>query len=216
MKRQNDKSIFPAAKIYNAEEPRQPNVNRFKIESFETLNWSRLGQLIIEMYEHFTAIDDVTGISHTFAADELILKNVTEETPVVCEPEERIDEENETENNPDIEMSEAEQTTDPKENSDSNADSTKGANLDAQGTNSADASADDSDANIKDGNNSDSTSSKPKHSRRRGSDLQFLEQWCFWDRNRKYSQRQKNKAEKNEVDTSINGVLRKVLPKYFE
>lgn len=85
--------------------------------------------------------------------------------------------------------------------------------LNAESANSVDGSTEDSDAPT----TSDDTkpAAKPK-SRRRGSDLKLLDPWFYW-KNRKYSQRQKNKQmERMEVDTTVNGLLRKILEKYYE
>uniref|UniRef100_T1GR16 Uncharacterized protein n=1 Tax=Megaselia scalaris TaxID=36166 RepID=T1GR16_MEGSC len=54
---------------------------------------------------------------------------------------------------------------------------------------------------------------KPK-SRRRCSDLSNLEQWG-WHKNKRYSTRKKSNQEK-EVDTSVNGYLRKIFARHFE
>lgn len=51
---------------------------------------------------------------------------------------------------------------------------------------------------------------KPK-TKRRCSDLHFLEQWG-WHKNRRYTSRKK--TERDEVDTTLNGFLRKIFTKY--
>lgn len=214
--------MFPPQSYYELEPLVEPDIEQFKVNSIEDLNWLTMGKLIANMYEHFKSIG-VSGISYEFDFEQLFLKK-TEST---AEPmEQEIDEnsgaeaktteiavkaENDVSNNA--------VADDKQENSNSNADSNKMFSmplLDGQGTNSAEASADDSDANAKNASGSE-TASKPKQSRRRGSDLQNLERWAFWKTDRKSSQRQRNKQNgRNEVDTSINGVLRKILAKYFE
>lgn len=214
--------MFPAESYQELEPLVEPDIERFKLNAPDELNWLSMGKLIVDMYEHFKGINK-TGISYEFDFEQLFLRK--EE----IQPEPM-----------DVEMSESApietKSTEPTartqneggedvpveaklDNSNSNVESGRVLSmplLDGQETNSAEASADDSDANAKDASGSEATS-KPKQSRRRGSDLQMLERWRFWDRNRKYSQRQKNKQNgRNEVDTSINGVLRKILAKYFE
>lgn len=66
---------------------------------------------------------------------------------------------------------------------------------------------DDSDSYLK----SDGSEANKVKPRRRCSDLHFLEQWG-WHKNRRYSSRKKN--ERDEIDTSLNGYLRKLLIKY--
>lgn len=52
-------------------------------------------------------------------------------------------------------------------------------------------------------------------SRRRCSDLNFLQQWG-WHKNRRTSTRKKGAPELNEsIDTTVNGFLRRVLPNYY-
>lgn len=56
---------------------------------------------------------------------------------------------------------------------------------------------------------------KPKTSRRRGGgDLVALEQWG-WHKNKRYSQRKKS-LDRVEQDTTVRGLLRKVLPRFYE
>lgn len=56
---------------------------------------------------------------------------------------------------------------------------------------------------------------KPKASRRRGGgDLLALEQWG-WHKNKRYSQRKKS-LDRVEADTTVRGLLKKVLPRFYE
>ncbi|XP_070506790.1 calcineurin-binding protein cabin-1-like [Chironomus tepperi] len=55
--------------------------------------------------------------------------------------------------------------------------------------------------------------SKKSSNRRRCSDLDFLKEWG-WHKNRR-STRKKQKEEEDTVDTSINGLIRRILPNYF-
>lgn len=186
-------------------------------------SWLKLGRLIVNMYDHFVSIDDAQAISYGFTVADLLIASEDDaskngncasvDVNGDCDDggggggggagNEAIDARS------DIDDSKPED----KENSNSNTDSGKFA-IPTTDVYSADASAEDSDVN-KDG--AGDAPSKPKNSRRRGSGLQFLEQWCFWDRNRKYSQRRRNQqSDRPEVDNSIRGALRKILPKYFE
>lgn len=69
----------------------------------------------------------------------------------------------------------------------------------------------DSDLNVKTDN---IDNYKPK-SRRRCSDLHFLEQWG-WHKNRRYSSRKKNQPERVEIDTSLKGYLERVFSKHIK
>lgn len=215
-------SMFPPESYQEIEPLVEPDIERFKVNALDELNWLSMGKLIVDMYEYFKGIE-ATGISYEFDFDQLFLKKTEVQTePMDVEMDESLCAETKSteavvcaENNgSDDDVVEVKQ-----DSSNSNAELGKVLSmplLDGQETNSAEASADDSDANAKDASGSE-TASKPKQSRRRGSDLQLLERWRFWDRNRKYSQRQKNKQNgRNLVDTSLNGVLRKILAKYFE
>lgn len=55
--------------------------------------------------------------------------------------------------------------------------------------------------------------SKKSGNRRRCSDLDFLKEWG-WHKNRR-STRKKQKNEEETVDTSINGLIKRILPNYF-
>jgi calcineurin-binding protein cabin-1 len=55
--------------------------------------------------------------------------------------------------------------------------------------------------------------SEAKKNRRRCSDLDFLKEWG-WHKNRR-SNRKKQKEEEENVDTTINGFLRRILPNYY-
>lgn len=214
--------MFPAESYQELEPVVEPDIEQFKMDSPDELNWLSVGKLIINMYEHFKSLG-VSGITYEFDFEQLFLSQANSKPqPMEQEMDESLSVEAkpiEASENPENDGSNEGAVEERQENSNSNADSNRVLSmplLDGQGTNSAEASADDSDANARDASGSETTS-KPKQSRRRGSDLQMLERWCYWERNRKTSQRQKNKQNgRNEVDTSINGVLRKILAKYFE
>lgn len=215
LKRTSEKSMFPDDEFPVKIEEVNANVDEFKIESFHKLNWSTLGTMIAKLYEYLSELDNGSALSSVFEYDDFLL----EETKLVPEQTEIKDEtitdiemdaeprpENENETDTDIPMD------DKQENS--NSDSTKCVVLNADAGNSADGSTEDSDAQTT-GEDGSKIPAKPK-SRRRGSDLKLLDPWFYW-KNRKYSQRQKNKQiERMETDTTINGLLRKTLEKYYE
>lgn len=162
--------------------------------------------MISKLYKYLNELDNGSALNTTFSSSDFLLNEVR------CEPvEDEIKEETIPEIEGDVETDNDIQMDDKQENSNSDS---KCAVMNAEGGNSADGSTEDSDAptTAEDGSKQ---AAKPK-SRRRGSDLKLLDPWHFW-KNRKYSQRQKNKqAERMETDTTINGLLRKMLEKYFE
>lgn len=215
LKRVNKKSAFPEPEFEEKIEALKPNVEEFKIESFENLNWYTFGLMISKLYDYLLEIDNGSALSSVFESTDFLLETIPSEpmeeeakeetvTEIVADPAESKTP-NETDN--DVQME------DKQENS--NSESTKCAVLNPDGGNSIDGSTEDSDAQTTGDDGSKSASAKPK-SRRRGSDLKLLDPWFYW-KNRKYSQRQKNKQiERTESDTTINGLLRKTLEKYFE
>lgn len=194
-------------------EESRPDVEDFKIESFEKLSWFALGSMISKLYNYLSEFDNGSALNITFDCSDFLLKDVQ------CEPmKEEIKEdatitdidgesESKAQNETDTDI----QIDDKQENSNSDS---KCAVMNPDGGNSADGSTEDSDAPTTAEDGSKATA-KPK-SRRRGSDLKLLDPWFYW-KNRKYSQRQKNKQiERMETDTTINGLLRKTLEKYYE
>lgn len=214
LKRTNKESVFPRAKTPELKIPDKPDIEDFKIESFASLNWLTFGEFIANIYDHLATTDDGIGIGYKFSYNDFLLNQDKPMTPEPANEEQEApmetDAETETENitENDVPM---EEKLEP--NSDSN-----GVSNNPEGGNSNDGGSTEDSTQDAPTNSEDSSkpSAKPK-SRRRGSDLKLLEPWCYWDRNRKCSQRQKNKKiERMENDTSINGLLRKILTKYFE
>lgn len=217
MQRKNTKSVFPDPSFEEMRPLEQPDIDKFKLNLLDDLNWYTFGKWLIDIYQHFQMKDDLGAVVYTFPFQALLVEQTTRAKVEFMEIVGNISDDNKdvSENVSIDDKSENVEINEKQENSDSNGENSKfvATNIDVQGNNSADASADDSDA--KEINPSEQAA-KAKHARRRGSDLKFLEQWCFWDRNRKYSQRQKNKMEKIEVDTTINGFLKKILASYFQ
>lgn len=213
------KSVFPEPEFEEKVEMNKPNIEEFKSQSFDELNWLTFGCMIKKLYKYLSNIENGSALSTIFESGDFLLEEVKLE-PIECtnndvaikeeQPIDRPDADGETkaqnETYNDVEMDERQDC--------SNSESTmKCSNLNAENANSVDGSTEDSDAPT----TGDDTklAAKPK-SRRRGSDLKLLDPWFYW-KNRKYSQRQKNKQmERMETDTTINGLLRKILEKYFE
>lgn len=219
MQRKNQKSVFPEPSFPEPEILEKPSIDHFKVENLDNFSWLTIGKLIVDMYEHFEKENNGSAIAFDFEFNDLLLtKTVTDEVPMDVKNEENSCSETMISESNATDVDTAMLLEEKQENSNSNPNSGKFLvpTTDTTGANSTEASADDSDAASKEPGTSDVVS-RTKQSRRRGSDLQFLEQWRYWDRNRKYSQRQKNKLiERNDVDSTINGILRKTLPKYFE
>ncbi|XP_055295611.1 calcineurin-binding protein cabin-1-like [Sitodiplosis mosellana] len=212
LKRANKKSAFPDPEFEEKFEPSKPDVEEFRVESFDKLNWHTFGSMILKLYEYLSEMDNGSALSSMFECADFLMEAVQTE-PMEDEMSEEtiteIDADTETKlpNEVDTDI----QMEDKQENS--NSESTKCAVMNPECGNSVDGSTEDSDAQTT--GDDGSKSAKPK-SRRRGSDLKLLDPWFYW-KNRKYSQRQKNKQiERMETDTTINGLLRKTLEKYFE
>lgn len=215
LKRTNKTSVFPGEDFPEKEQEVHPDIDEFKIESFDKLSWSTLGSMIAKLYEHLSEFNNGSALDSVFESGDFLLEETKTEpepietkeetfTDIEMDAEPKAQTDNETEN--EVQMD------DKQENS--NSDSTKCVVLNADAGNSADGSTEDSDAQTT-GEDGSKMATKPK-SRRRGSDLKLLDPWFYW-KNRKYSQRQKNKQiERMETDTTINGLLRKTLEKYYE
>lgn len=213
-KRANKSSAFCDPEFSEPIEESSPNVDEFKVESFHKLNWFTLGSMIANLYKYLSELDNGAVLNaeftnQDFLLEEMQLEPLIDETNVETTTDaEMIDAEAKipNENVNDIELD------DKQENSNSDS---KCAISNAEGGNSADGStAEDSDAPTT-GDDGSKAADKPKP-RRRGSDLKLLDRWFYWEK-RKYSQRQKNKKiERMETDTTINGLLRKTLEKYYE
>lgn len=216
LKRTCEKSVFPDGEIPVKVEEMNPDVEAFKIESFDKLNWSTLGSMIAKLYDYLSDLDNGSALSATFESGDFLLNEVQTEPDQTEMQEETftdIEMDAEPKSQTDIETEINDVQMDDKEEN-SNSESTKCAALNTDTGNSADGSTEDSDAQTT-GDDGSKTATKPK-SRRSGSDLKLLGRWYYW-KNRKYSQRQKNKQiERIESDTTINGFLRKTLEKYFE
>lgn len=213
LKRRSKKSVFPEPEFEEKCASGKPDIEDFKIESFDKLNWFSFGSMISKLYEYLSEIENGLALASQFECSDFLLEVVQPKPPEDEVVEEMLtDIEAEAETKVQIETDNDILMDDKQENS--NSESTKCVVMNPEGGNSADGSTEDSDAPTT-GDDGSKPAAKPK-SRRRGSDLKLLDPWFYW-KNRKYSQRQKNKQiERMETDTTINGFLRKTLEKYYE
>lgn len=208
------KSVFPGVEFEEKIEQTKPNIEEFQIESYEKLNWLQFGMIIKKLYKCLSNIENGAALTEVFESDDFLLKEVQpqsvesasipEEQPIdQAAADTEVKEQHDTENDNNV------QTEEKQEYSNSE----NALKCAAENANSVDGSTEDSDAPTT--GDDTKAASKPK-SRRRGSDLKLLDPWFYW-KNRKYSQRQKNKQmERMETDTTANGFLKKILEKYFE
>lgn len=189
----------------------QPNFSEFKLSE---LTWLSTGQLIVDLYKAF---EDNEWGKHTI----MTLSDLISNTSITAEKNSTPEAEPDGEKVSDEVVSETDGTQvspspaenlsdDDKENSNSNEGAKGLSAFDQQVILSADGSADDSDATKQSDANG-----KSKQSRRRGSDLKFLEQWG-WHKTKKAPIPRRKNVEQNNEETSINGILKKILAKHFE
>lgn len=218
MKRTNPNSVFPDCSFIEPKIEPKPNIDQFQFADEKELNWSSIGNLIVNMYEHFENTGNQTAIGYTFDFVDLIKEQDKEQVPddVLITEEPVADTkilENGDEETQGADMTESNSKI---ENSNSNPDSTKFAMPTSNDTQPSAGTPPEVIAE-EESESKDEAASRPKQGRRRGSDLQFLEQWCYWDKNRKTSQRRKTQQnERNDSEATINGILKKILAKYFE
>lgn len=200
----------------------KPHIDQFKVDAFEMENWLSVGTMIANVYEHLKALDSYP-LSYRFKYSDFLRNGPAEEVSIDALSS-QDDEEMPMAGFNETEIIAAEQPQPNEEDAPTEANPENGTpdaakcgnSINADGANSVDGSNDDSDAPTTTGDDEPKSAGRPK-SRRRGSDLKSLEPWCFWDRNRKYSQRQKNKQlERMENDTTVNAYLRKILKAHFE
>lgn len=211
LKRTNTKSVFPGYVEMKQSERVEPDFSEFKLEE---LTWMSVGEFIINFYKAFEA--NGWGKHTILTLNDFISTNSTsgdKKSDMETEPPAMIvgnDVPNDTEGShlsppPALTMSD-----DEKDNSNSNEGAKCVSTLDQQVLLSADGSADDSDATKQ-----NDVPDKPKQSRRRGSDLKFLEQWG-WHKTKKPPVPRRKNVEQNECETSINGIIKRILAKHFE
>lgn len=208
LKRTNITSVFPGYVEHKESENVQPNFSEFKLNE---LTWLSTGQLIVDLYKAFE--DNEWGKHTIMTMSDLISNNtpdISNDQPPDTEAQLEkvgVDAVNDTDGTHSSPTPAVNQSDDDKENSNSN-DGAKGSEDQQQVLLSADGSADDSDATKQ-------SDGKSKQSRRRGSDLKFLEQWG-WHKTKKVPVQRRKNVEQNDAETSINGILKRILAKHFE
>lgn len=220
LKRTNMETVFPQYIISDPAPIEKPNLTGFHLDE-SNLSWLSVGQLIVDMYEHF---QDTSAIGYDLTLDEWLGRhqdggqatpNTESTTPKVRDVPLPVD--------PNCMAKSVEQLSEESQSKENSTDAAVAsafaippgvAGVIAAETNT---SADVSGTEESDGGLAGSASSvaKPKVSRRRGGgDLVGLEQWG-WHKNKRYTQRKKS-LDKADPDATINGMLRKALPSYFE
>ena len=200
LKRTNLNSVFPG---YSVDEPElipKPNFESLKLK---VLSWHSIGNLIVQIYDKFD--QDVGALGYNFDFDEFLMKppaTTTEKPDAEFGVKDNTALAEDGENKDASDKSNETLDKEVKENSNS-LDTTFAVPLV-----SAEVVSDEKDSkqNELDG--------KPKSVRRRGSDLSFLEQWGW--HNKKYARSRKKSHDKIDPDNTLNGLLRKILAKYFE
>lgn len=200
-------SVFPEYVEHMEPEPMQPNFSEFRLNE---LTWMSTGQLIVDLY---TAFDDNEWGKHTIMSFSDLISDASstddndKQSASEAEPQrENVDDVANDNNAPTPTPTVENNSDEDKENSNSN----EGAK-DNKVTLSAEGSADDSDATKQ----NDTNGKAKQSSRRRGSDLKFLEQWGWHKTKKAPIQRRKNVPE-NDGESTINGILRRILAKHFE
>lgn len=201
-------SVFPGYSVDERASIEKPDISEFQLHD---LSWLSFGTMICSMYEKF---EGETAISYDFTLDEFLVNSdpSSAELSYVSNGPKIVDVINEKQEVVGVRPT-ADGATESKDNSNS-TDVIFLVPSKSENQTSADVSAaEDSDAGgSKVSDPAEST--KPRQARRRGSDLSFLEQWG-WHKNKRYAQRKKS-HDRNDPDTTVNGVLRKILAKYFE
>ncbi|KAL5279813.1 CABIN1 family protein [Megaselia abdita] len=152
----------------------------------ESLTWQSVGEFIVRVYKHLE--DTKQCILFPLYIDD-ILRTTSESIEETIVPEEK-----------EKEVSDVEEVLNPPQDDDLvmiQEDGTEVPITEPMESNDS---------------TEDNAPTKPK-SRRRCSDLSNLEQWG-WHKNKRYSTRKKSNQEK-EVDTTVNGYLRKIFAPFF-
>ncbi|KAG4071749.1 hypothetical protein HA402_011903 [Bradysia odoriphaga] len=209
LKRTNTASVFPDYVEHMEPEEIQPNFSEFKLNE---LTWMSTGQFIIDLY---TAFEDNGWGKHTIMSfsDLISGASVPDDNNQQCAAENEPQRENVDDvasNAPTPTPTVDNISDEDKENSNSNEGAKCSSSADHKAILSADGSADDSDATKQ-----NDVNGKSKQSRRRGSDLKFLEQWG-WHKTKKAPVQRRKNVEQNDGESTINGILRRILSKHFE
>lgn len=212
LQRTNTTSVFPGYVEHKEEEQVPLNFAEFKLNE---LTWMSTGQLIVDLYKAFE--DNDWGKHTIMTLSDLISTNSipsNKKNSPKNEPQREgtgEDAVNDNEGTTHLSPTPADNLSDEdKENSNSDEGAKCLSAFDQQVILSADGSADDSDATKQSDANG-----KSKQSRRRGSDLKFLEQWG-WHKTKKTPVPRRKNVDQSDAETSINGILKRILAKHFE
>lgn len=214
--------MFPGYSCYELEPIQKPAVTEFRIDQ---LTWHSIGTMILKFFEKHH--DNMSAICCNYVLEDFYgtlgtngeVKWDTETGPI----------ENGHQKSPDSLVDHCDvpapmncdeicviQSTDNSSNSNCEAKFVEPKSGDIRSS-AEQSGADDSEASTKpisgDAAGTIAETSKPKPVRRRCSDLSFLEQWG-WHKHRRYNR--KKSIDRNEPDKSLNGILRRILAKYFK
>ncbi|KNC32779.1 hypothetical protein FF38_09214 [Lucilia cuprina] len=193
------------AKLFNANQSLETNQKNISYQipdlrqfSIKKSNWQNVGQFIINVHSYLKEIE--YEVPFVFNFNDVIIKGNVNLTDIKKDMSDTA-----ISHGDKIKQVDGEQIN---ITCDENlTDQSKISIAEKTDTQSVDFNNYDSDSNAK----SDIYENNKAKSRRRCSDLHFLEQWG-WHKNRRYSSRKK--TERDEVDLSLNGYLRKILINY--
>ncbi|XP_046803424.1 calcineurin-binding protein cabin-1-like isoform X3 [Lucilia cuprina] len=198
-------STIKFAKLFNANQSLETNQKNISYQipdlrqfSIKKSNWQNVGQFIINVHSYLKEIE--YEVPFVFNFNDVIIKGNVNLTDIKKDMSDTA-----ISHGDKIKQVDGEQIN---ITCDENlTDQSKISIAEKTDTQSVDFNNYDSDSNAK----SDICENNKAKSRRRCSDLHFLEQWG-WHKNRRYSSRKK--TERDEVDLSLNGYLRKILINY--
>ncbi|XP_055915859.1 calcineurin-binding protein cabin-1-like [Eupeodes corollae] len=214
------KSVFPEARDIPEKDTKmvKPDLEQFRVKQ---LDWLSIGKYIISVYNHLHETKQC--LFFILSVDDFLEqpKDEDNEKPMRdTDPNPQdvgLAESNENSNEPSSNSNQSPASNSQQEESASSgndaavfiAPSTDniGSRTPQQGN---DSNAEDSDTNAK----QETETSKPKP-RRRCSDLSFLEQWG-WHKNRRHTSRKKSQQDRPEIDTTLNGFLKRIFGKFTD
>lgn len=180
---------------------KKPELKDFYIKN---VTWRSIGEFIVQVYEHLKKIEH--NMLFTFNFNDIIDSNGNDDPSIEVNKDITDTTNNNGESMPQNSGDLQDEVVNNTESAVETAKPITTENPDAPQPMEFN-NNEDSDSNAK-SDGGEANKSKPK---RRCSDLHFLEQWG-WHKNRRYSSRKK--TERDEIDTSLNGYLRKIFEKY--
>ncbi|XP_055840261.1 calcineurin-binding protein cabin-1-like isoform X2 [Episyrphus balteatus] len=213
------KSVFPEARDIPEVKTKiiKPDLEQFRVKK---LDWLSIGKYIISVYNHLQETKQC--LFFILSVDDFLEQPKDEDCEKLCRDNDFPQvtgsaESNENSNEPSSNSNQSPASNSPQEESVSSGNDAAvfitpstdniGSRTPQQGN---DSNAEDSDTNAK----QETETSKPKP-RRRCSDLSFLEQWG-WHKNRRHTSRKKSQQERPEVDTTLNGFLKRIFAKFTD